>query len=95
MATRQGHVRVAVADIDWIRRRRTCVLLHTAARSHIHRITMSALEQAPDPARMIRVHRSAFVGPDRVRGGQPSGQGADRPGPERDGVAVPVGPTYA
>lgn len=93
VATRQGHVRVAVAEIDWIEAAKDYVLLHTATRSHIHRITMSALEQALDPARMIRVHRSAFVSPDRVEAVNRLGKGLIAL-VLRDGVAVPVGPTY-
>lgn len=93
VATRQGHVRVAVTEIDWIEAAKDYVLLHTATRSHIHRITMSALEQALDPARMIRVHRSAFVSPDRVEAVNRLGKGLIAL-VLRDGVAVPVGPTY-
>lgn len=93
VATRHGHVRVAVSEIDWIEAAKDYVLLHTATRSHIHRITMSALEQALDPARMIRVHRSAFVSPDRVEAVNRLGKGLIAL-VLRDGVAVPVGPTY-
>ncbi len=93
VATRRGHVRVAVSEIDWIEAAKDYVLLHTATRSHIHRITMSALEQALDPARMIRVHRSAFVSPDRVEAVNRLGKGLIAL-VLRDGVAVPVGPTY-
>lgn len=93
VATRQGHVRVAVSEIDWIEAAKDYVLLHTATRSHIHRITMSALEQGLDPNRMIRVHRSAFVSPDRVEAVNRLGKGLIAL-VLRDGVAVPVGPTY-
>lgn len=93
VATRHGHVRVAVDDIDWIEAAKDYVLLHTPTRSHIHRITMSALEQALDPAKMIRVHRSAFVSPDRVEAVNRLGKGLIAL-VLRDGVAVPVGPTY-
>jgi DNA-binding LytR/AlgR family response regulator len=93
VATRQGHVRVAITEIDWIEAAKDYVLLHTATRSHIHRITMSALEQALDPAKMIRVHRSAFVSPDRVEAVNRLGKGLIAL-VLRDGVAVPVGPTY-
>ena len=93
VATRQGHVRVAVSEIDWIEAAKDYVLLHTATRSHIHRITMSALEQGLDPSKMIRVHRSAFVSPDRVEAVNRLGKGLIAL-VLRDGVAVPVGPTY-
>ncbi|MET3667827.1 LytTR family DNA-binding domain-containing protein [Caulobacter sp. 1776] len=93
VTTRQGHVRVAVSEIDWIEAAKDYVLLHTATRSHIHRITMSALEQGLDPHKMIRVHRSAFVSPDRVEAVNRLGKGLIAL-VLRDGVAVPVGPTY-
>ncbi len=93
VATRHGHVRVAVSEIDWIEAAKDYVLLHTATRSHIHRITMSALEQGLDPNKMIRVHRSAFVSPDRVEAVNRLGKGLIAL-VLRDGVAVPVGPTY-
>lgn len=93
VATRHGHVRVAISDIDWIEAAKDYVMLHTPTRSHIHRITMSALEQALDPAKMIRVHRSAFVSPDRVEAVHRLGKGLISL-VLRDGVAVPVGPTY-
>lgn len=93
VATRRGHVRIAVSEIDWIEAAKDYVLLHTATRSHIHRITMSALEQSLDPNKMIRVHRSAFVSPDRVEAVNRLGKGLIAL-VLRDGVAVPVGPTY-
>ncbi len=93
VATRHGHVRVAVSEIDWIEAAKDYVLLHAATRSHIHRITMSALEQGLDPNKMIRVHRSAFVSPDRVEAVNRLGKGLIAL-VLRDGVAVPVGPTY-
>jgi len=93
VASRHGQVRVALNEIDWIEADRDYVLLHTATRRHIHRVTMNALERELNPRRMLRVHRSAFVNPDRV-------EAVNRPGRGlislvlRDGVAVPVGPSY-
>jgi two-component system, LytTR family, response regulator len=69
------------------------VLLHTATRSYLHRISMNALETALDPKALMRVHRSAFVRPSLV-------ERIERPGKGgvnlvlRDGVAVQVGPSY-
>lgn len=93
VAGRQGRVRVALNEIDWIEADKDYVLLHTATRRHIHRVTMNALERVLNPRRMLRVHRSAFVNPDRV-------EAIHRPGRGlislvlRGGVAVPVGPSY-
>ena len=90
---RNGLVRVPVDAIEWIEAARDYVLLHTSTRSHILRITMAALEQKLDPAKMLRVHRSAFVRVDAV-------QEVQRPGKGlmtlvlKDGAQVQVGPNY-
>jgi DNA-binding LytR/AlgR family response regulator len=91
--TRQGHVRVLIREIDWIEAAKDYVLLHTPTRSHMHRITMTALERQLDPQRLIRVHRSAFVAPDRVREIRRTGRGLASL-VLIDGVMVQVGPTY-
>ena len=91
--TRHGHVRVLIRDIDWIEAAKDYVLLHTPTRSHMHRATMTALERQLDPGRLIRVHRSAFVAPDRVREVRRTGRGLASL-VLQDGVMVQVGPTY-
>ncbi|MEW5687007.1 MAG: LytTR family DNA-binding domain-containing protein [Pseudomonadota bacterium] len=91
--TRQGHVRVLVREIDWIEAAKDYVLLHTPTRSHMHRATMTALERQLDPERLIRVHRSAFVAPDRVREIRRTGRGLASL-VLNDGVMVQIGPTY-
>ncbi len=69
------------------------VLLHTATRSYLHRMSMGALEDRLDPKALMRVHRSAFVRPSLV-------QRLERPGKGslnlvlRDGAIVQVGPSY-
>ncbi len=93
VATRQGQVRVAIAEIDWIEAAKDYVLLHTPGRRHIHRITMNTLEQSLNARRMLRVHRSAFVNPDRVEAINRLSKGTMSL-VLRGGVAVPVGPTY-
>lgn len=91
--TRQGHVRVMVRDVDWIEAAKDYVLLHTPTRSHMHRVTMTALQTQLDPERLIRVHRSAFVAPDRVKEVRRTGRGLATL-VLADGVMVQVGPTY-
>ncbi|WP_454713516.1 LytR/AlgR family response regulator transcription factor [Caulobacter segnis] len=90
---RHGQVRVAISEIDWIEAAKDYVLLHTATRRHIHRITMNTLEQQLSPRRMMRVHRSAFVNPERVKAVNRAGRGLISL-VLGDGVAVPVGPSY-
>lgn len=90
---RNGHVRVCSTEIDWIEAAKDYVLLHTPTRSHIHRVTMTALEDMLDPEMLTRVHRSAFVNLARVQEVQRLGKGLISL-ILRDGVAVAVGPTY-
>jgi DNA-binding LytR/AlgR family response regulator len=90
---RTGHARVSSADLDWIEAARDYVLLHTPTRSHIHRLTMTALEEMLDPEMLTRVHRSAFVNLARVQEVQRLGKGLIAL-VLRDGVNVAVGPTY-
>ncbi len=90
----RGRVRVAVEDIEWIEAAKDYVLLHTAARSYIHRITMAALEEKIDPQALMRVHRSAFVRPSLVREIERLGKGLIALVME-GGVTVPVGPSYS
>jgi len=90
---RSGHVRVSSSELDWIEAARDYVLLHTPTRSHIHRLTMTALEEMLDPELLTRVHRSAFVNLSRVQEVQRLGKGLIAL-VLRDGVNVAVGPTY-
>lgn len=64
----RGNRYVAVSAIDWIEAAKDYVLLHTAERSHMLRITMAELERRLDPSVMVRVHRSAFVRRDAIVG---------------------------
>ena len=89
---RTGHRRVPVAQIDWIEAARDYVLLHTAERSHMLRITMTDLERRLAGTALVRVHRSAFVRPDRVTRIGRSGRTAILI--LTDGTHVQVGPSY-
>jgi len=63
---RHGRRWVPLDSIDWIEAARDYVLLHTAIKSHLLRITMAALEEKLAGSALMRVHRSAFVRPDKV-----------------------------
>ena len=89
---RSGHRRVPVATIDWIEAARDYVLLHTAERSHMLRITMTDLERRLAGSALVRVHRSAFVRPDRVARIGRTGRSAILV--LTDGTQVQVGPSY-
>lgn len=90
--TARGNIRVPVDTIEWIEAAKDYALLHTPERSHMIRITMSALEDALDPADMIRVHRSSFVRPGAVL--QVSAVGRHMALILRSGKAVRVGPRH-
>lgn len=92
--TRAGAVFVSIESIDWIEAQRDYVMLHTATRSHILRISMRALEDRVDPAQLMRVHRSAFARPVNVVEVQRLGRTINAL-VLRDGAIVQVGPNYS
>jgi DNA-binding LytR/AlgR family response regulator len=89
---RHGQRRVPIEIIDWIEAARDYVLLHTALRSHLLRITMAALEERLTGSSLMRVHRSAFVRPDRVTEVRREGRSFTLV--LADGAEVQVGPSY-
>jgi two-component system LytT family response regulator len=89
---RNGQRRVPIETIDWIEAARDYVLLHTEMRSHMLRITMSALEAKLEGTALIRVHRSAFVRPSRVS--EVRRQQRATTLVLADGTGVQVGPSY-
>ena len=64
---REKIVFVRVEDVDWIEAADYYVSLHAGGKSHLIRETMAEVEQQLDPARFVRVHRSAIVNVERVR----------------------------
>jgi two-component system LytT family response regulator len=52
--------------VDWMEAQGSYVRLHTARRSFLIRESMRDLESTLDPARFVRVHRSAIVNIERV-----------------------------
>jgi DNA-binding LytR/AlgR family response regulator len=92
--TRNGKIRVPIDTIEWIEAAKDYVMLHTDTRSHIHRISMGALEAILDPAQLMRVHRSTFVRPSLVTAIQRLGRGLIAL-ETKDGAIVQVGPNYA
>jgi DNA-binding LytR/AlgR family response regulator len=92
--TRAGAVFVPVEAIDWIEAQRDYVMLHTATRSHILRVSMRGLEEKLDPRQLMRVHRSAFARPANVVEVQRLGRTISALG-LRDGAIVQVGPNYS
>jgi len=89
---RDGQRRVPIDSIDWIEAARDYVLLHTSIRSHLLRTTMAALEEKLAGAQLLRVHRSAFVRPDKVSEVKRANRSLTLV--LNDGANVQVGPSY-
>lgn len=58
---------VRVEAVDWAEAAGDYVALHVGPRTHLLRETLGGLAARLDPARFVRVHRSALVHVDRVR----------------------------
>jgi two-component system LytT family response regulator len=58
---------VNVDEIDWIEAADYYVQIHVGPKAYLHRETMQRLELELDPARFIRIHRSAIVNQSRIR----------------------------
>ena len=58
-------------QVDWIQAADNYVNLHCGHETHTLRGTMNSLHQTLDPAKFIRIHRSAIVNLDRVKALQP------------------------
>lgn len=89
---RYGQRRVPLDTIGWIEAARDYVLLHTETRSHLLRTTMAALEEKLAGTALVRVHRSAFVRPDKVAEVRRANRSVTLV--LIDGANVQVGPSY-
>jgi two-component system LytT family response regulator len=58
---------VDAASVDWIESAGDYLRIHVGEKSHLVRGTMVAVERRLDPARFLRIHRTAIVQLDRVR----------------------------
>jgi two-component system, LytTR family, response regulator len=54
-------------DLEWVEAADYYVSLHAGGKSYLLRQTMAEIERQLDPARFVRVHRSAIVNLDRVK----------------------------
>jgi len=66
---------LAVETIDWIEAAGNYARLHVGKEHHLLRETMKTLEARLDPAKFVRIHRSAIVNLERIRELQPSFHG--------------------
>ena len=69
LALKDGDKSVVVKtpDIIWIQAEDYYVLIHSKQGRHMVRASLASLEQRLDPARFMRVHRTAIVNVDEVR----------------------------
>ena len=65
---RTGLVRIAASDVDRISAERDYMRLHVGARSWLIHHSMASLEDQLDPSLFVRLHRSAIVRRDFIRG---------------------------
>jgi two-component system LytT family response regulator len=64
---RDATVFVKLDEIDWFEAADNYVTLHRGRETHLVRVTMTELESKLDPARFVRVHRSAIVNLERIK----------------------------
>ncbi|HVT37600.1 MAG TPA: LytTR family DNA-binding domain-containing protein [Gemmatimonadaceae bacterium] len=60
------HEFVPVEQVDWMDSADNYIRLHVGTRTQLCRGTMKEMEETLDPARFIRIHRSAIVAADRI-----------------------------
>jgi DNA-binding LytR/AlgR family response regulator len=89
---RREMFRLEVAEIDWIEAEGEYVRLHCGPKSYLLRNSISGLTEKLAPAGFLRVHRSAAVKRDKIRGLRRSRAGARIVLGE--GVEIPVGRRY-
>ena len=66
---------VRADEVEWVDAQGNYVALHARGRVHLVRDTMRAFERKLDPARFVRVHRSAIVNLDHVQRLEPHAHG--------------------
>jgi two-component system response regulator AlgR len=86
-------IRIASDDIDRVEAERDYMRLHIGERSYLLHQTISNLEERLDPARFIRVHRSAILNRDKIAKLRHDGQGGWY-AEMSDGTEVRIGRTY-
>jgi hypothetical protein len=92
-ARRRGTLMVIdVDEVDWIEGADDYACLHVGARRHLTDDRLQTLERMLDPARFVRIHRSALVNLSRVRE-VTDGRWGDAVAVLRDGTRVRVSRT--
>ena len=87
-------IRLDASDIEHVAAERDYMRLHSGGRSFLIHETISALEARLDPARFLRIHRSAIIRRDLVVKLSRDGGGAGSV-ELASGAVLPIGRTYA
>lgn len=66
---------VPMAELDRVEADGDCVRLYCGSRQHLIRRTVAQMDARLDPARFVRIHRSAIMAVDRIRELRPSFRG--------------------
>jgi two-component system, LytTR family, response regulator len=82
-----------VDDIDWLEASGNYVMIHAGRERHLMRDTLRALEERLDPARFVRLHRSAIVNIERLRELLPWSRG-EQVAVLRDGTQLTIGRAF-
>jgi two-component system LytT family response regulator len=86
---------IPLDKLDYVEAQDDYVALHTAGKTHLKQQPIASLEAALDPARFVRIHRSAIVNLERVARIEPYGK-ESRIAILHDGTRLPVSrPGYA
>ncbi len=88
--TGTGELLLDVDEIDWIEARDDYAEIHAGARRYRMRASLATLVGRLDPARFIRIHRSAIVRLDHVRELKASGREGATVVRLQDGTELPV-----
>jgi two-component system LytT family response regulator len=89
----EGFGFVETSRVDWLEAAGNYVRLHAGERSWLIRAPLGALQEALDPARFVRIHRSTIVNVERIREIQPW-VGGDYIAILRDGRQLRVSRTH-
>jgi two-component system LytT family response regulator len=83
---------IPLDKLDYIEAQDDYVALHSAGKSHLKQQSIAGLEATLDPARFVRIHRSAIVNLERVARIEPYGKDS-RVAILTDGTRLPVSRT--
>jgi two-component system LytT family response regulator len=82
-----------VDDVDWVESADNYVKIHALGQTHFLRETLAHLRARLDPARFVRIHRSALVNVDRIQSLYPLFHG-DQMVVLHDGTELPLSRRY-